>query len=169
MNKDAKEPLYDWFAEAYPVQPLPSGHEQRFITKPGPNKVLKKRRLSFRVAAMVLLLLSVGSALGGNSPSAEEEAFYQTEIYFQSMVVNQLEALPRNEPRFSKPIAAAQSRLARLQEQYNRQMERFQNGTNHPKILRALIENLQKQLEIVETLSQQIEIIKTEKNEMDKL
>jgi hypothetical protein len=48
-------------------------------------------------------------------------------------------------------------------------MERFQKGTNHPKLLRALIENLQKQLEIVETLTQQIEIINTEKNEMDNL
>ncbi|MDG1270966.1 MAG: hypothetical protein P8O04_00730 [Flavobacteriaceae bacterium] len=169
MNKDAKDPLYERFAKAYTVQAPPSGHEQRFITKLSSNKVFKRRRLSFRVAAMVLILLGFGATLGGNSRTAEEEAFYQTETYFQSMVANQLEALPKNEPHYSRPIAAAQTQLARLQKQYNRQMERFQKGTKHPKLLRALIENLQKQLEIVETLTQQIEIINTEKNEMDNL
>lgn len=170
MKKEPKDPLKDWFLEANTEKNPLDGHEQRFLRKLSyASRIGKQRRLSFRIAAMVLVLIGLFSNLNQDSYSVEENEFYQAQTYFQNTIENQLETLPLHEERYQILVKESQQRLKTLQQQYQSQMEQFQDGIDHPKLLSALIENLQKQLVIVQTLSEQIQKIKHEENESELL
>lgn len=166
MKKKPKDPLKDWFSEVYSEETPLDGHEQRFLRKlRHASRIGKQRRFSFRIAAMVLVLIGLISFLDLESYPAEENEFYQAQAYFQNTIENQLETLPLDEARYQTLVQESQLRLKTLQQQYQSQMQQFHNGIDHPKLLNALIENLQKQLSIVQTLTKQIQKIKHEENE----
>lgn len=171
MKQDHTDPLLEWFKATYANRDLPKGHGQRFAQKIAAERQKKRQRTGFRVAAMVLVLVSLGTAIGTNqqSDSPEMNQFYQTEAHFQSLIQNQWDNLPLDQKNFRVPIAAAQFQMERLQFQYQQQMEQFQNGTDHPKLLHAMITNLQKQLEILKDLQQQIETINVQNDETELL
>lgn len=171
MKQKNTDPLYEWFNVIRSETNLPSGHGQRFLKKLAAEWQRKRQRAGLRVAAMVLVLISLGGAyLTSQSPAnIEMEQFYQTEVYFQTLIQNQWENLPRDQSDYLVPINATQKQMKRLQEQYQIQMEQFQNSNDHPKLLKAMITNLQKQLEILQDLNQQIETLNTQNDETELL
>ncbi|MGC6422524.1 MAG: hypothetical protein ACON47_07095 [Flavobacteriaceae bacterium] len=171
MKANNTDPLYEWFADAYPQEVQSPGHGQRFQQKLAAERQAKRQRASFRVAAMVLVLFGLTAALVdySSNTSEEMERFYQTEAYFQSLIQNQLEKVPMANTSYQVPITAAKTQLLRLQETYQMQTQQFQNGTDHPKLLRAMINNLQKQLEILQDLERNIETINSQSNDTELL
>ena len=171
MRTKNTDPLFERFAEAFPQKTPPDGHEMRFLSKLNSNEKRKTRWTSFRLAAMILVLIGMTSMyLGSADPLPQEvNEFYQTEAYFQTVISEQWKTLPVQEKAYAVPVTAAKEQLQRLQNSYQKQSAQFHQGTDHPKLLRAMITNLQKQLEILNDLSLQIEHINNNNNETERI
>lgn len=171
MKHQNSDPLIEWFEMLRSETHLPPGHGQRFLNKLAAERQSKRQRSGLRIAAMVLVLICLGSAyLTYTSPvNTEIKQFYQTEFYFQTLIQKQWENLPTDQAEFMIPVQASKEQMKRLQEQYQIQMEKFQNGNDHPKLLNAMITNLQKQLEILQDLNQQLETLNTQNDETELL
>ena len=171
MKQDHSDHLKEWFDALRPDAELPKGHDLRFLDKLAAERQDKRQRAGLRIAVMVLVLVSLGVAYlnSTKTASAELNQFYQTEVYFQTLIQDQWDNLPQENASYTIPIQAAQKQMKRLQQQYQIQMEQFQNGTDHPKLLNAMITNLQKQLEILQDLNQQIEILNVQNDETELL
>ena len=171
MKTKNTDPLFERFAEAFPQETPPQGHEIRFLSKLNSNKQRKARWTSFQLAAMILVLIGMTSMyLGSADPLPQEvNEFYQTEAYFQTVISEQWKTLPVQEKAYAVPVAAAKEQLQRLQNSYQKQSAQFHQGTDHPKLLRAMITNLQKQLEILNDLSLQIETINKSNDETERI
>lgn len=61
-NKE-KDPLFERFRHAFPEQPLPMGHEQRFLRRIDQGRKVRRLPFLLKSAAVALLLVALGGSL----------------------------------------------------------------------------------------------------------
>ena len=145
-----------------PLSP-PSGHEKRFAKRLKGKQ--KFKRPYWSAAAVLLLLFGLGISQwpGQNSTNAELEV--STTFYTQA-IQTRLMHLEKNTPAVhAQSLEDAKTQLVILQEDYQRLQQQWQEGSPHPILLKALIQNLQQQLNLLQTLEKNLTTI--EKNDYE--
>lgn len=148
-------------AKQWPELSPPTGHEKRFA------KRLRKRKSSFQpywsAAAVVLLLMGLGIAQWSPKPSNELEV--STAFYTQA-IQSRLGDLEENIPAVhAKSLADVKVQLNILHQDYLLLQTQWEEDSNHPLLLKALINNLQQQLNLLQALEKNINAV--EKNDYE--
>ena len=153
------------FRQAFPPQPLPTGHAQRFLRRLDQRKQVRRLPLLFKIAAVALLLIGLGSGwqLIQNPAAPELEDFYQTEQYFSQTIQVQLDKLSTlDHPPAERILADAKTQLERLQLDYTRLGQQFKKDGANPRLIHAMIDNLQEQLTLLNDLNTYITSLKNQ-------
>ena len=169
-NKTTNDTLFKAFENAFPVPNITKGHQKRFAAKLKEHTQVQRPFQWLKIAVVALLCLGLGSistiyfSSKGNAP----EKFYQAETYFTVAItttLNEVEAL--RSPESETVVADAKIQLERLQKDYLQLQELFQESNAHPKLLNAMIKNLEYQLELVRELKLLISKFKNPTNETE--
>ena len=166
-NKE-KDPLFERFRLAFPEQSLPMGHEQRFLRRIDQGRKVRRLPFLLKSAAVALLLVSLGGSLLllKRPATPEMEDFFQTEQYFTKTINLQLEKLNTLDLAISeKVLNDAKTQLNRLQSDYNVLGKQFTKDGAHPKLIAAMIDNLQEQLLLLNELNTYINELKNQNHE----
>lgn len=150
---------------SFDEEPMPLGHENRFLMKLEKSKIDTENRVRFwRVAAAIIVLLVAGGSLllprfnspvdvqyGSMSLSDVSADMADIEFYYSSQLEEKYTALQELSETNLKVKSLFQE-LASLNDEYeNLERELYRSGTNDRVIL-AMIENFRLRLKIVERL-----------------
>jgi hypothetical protein len=171
-EKTPQDPLFEAFEKAFPVPNITKGHQQRFTAKLKEPTRVQPPFQQLKIAVVALLCIGLGSlgTLYFSSKNDVPTKFYQAETYFTSAITTTLEEAERlSNPETAALVADAKIQLQRLQKDYIQLQELFQERNAHPKLLNAMISNLEYQLTLARELKQLISAFKTPTDETELL
>lgn len=143
----------------------PEGHEKRFVAR------LRKRKRSFRLdwnaAAIALVLLGFGIISWERETPLDNELEVSRRFYTQA-IQGRLVHLEQNIPaQHSQSLSDAKEQLAVLHQDYLFLHSQLKEEPSHPQIFKALINNLQQQLNLLQSLEKNINAV--EKNDYENI
>lgn len=151
--------------DSFDEEPMPLGHENRFLMKLEKSKHDNESRIRFwRVAAAIIVLLVAGGSLllprfnspadvqyGSMALSDVSSDMADIELYYTSRLEEKYEGL-QELSETDVQVKSLFSELASLNDEYeNLEKELYRSGTSDRVIL-AMIENFRLRLKIVERL-----------------
>lgn len=178
-NKDHIENLFKRLENQWDTEQLPSGHEDRFMTKlKGKSKQPQKNRWIFTIAASLIIITGLYFFISQNEPANIQpdknlwtEASKQTKEthdYFSSVVDTELKKLQNIENPETKPIVDdALEQMKMFEADYQKILLELQKNGDTKQILHAMILNFQTRISFLEDVITKIEIINQQKNTDD--
>ena len=160
LENELKQLAQQWT----PMSP-PLGHEKRFAKRLKGKQ--KFKRPYWSAAAVLLLLFGLGISQWLTQNSTHTELEVSTTFYTQA-IQTRLMHLEKNTPAVhAQSLADAKTQLAILQEDHQELQQQWQEGTPHPILLKALIKNLQQQLNLLHALEKNLMTL--EKNDYENI
>jgi hypothetical protein len=153
------DPFFKAFNEAFPAPSMPQGHQQRFDAKLKNNTQVQRPFQWLRIAVVALFCIGLGSVgtLYFSSQTIAPDSFYQTETYFTSAITTTLKQVEASKNNTNAALVEdAKKQLTRLQNDYIKLQGLMVEAAAHPKVLNAMIHNLERQLDLVQELKQLI-------------
>lgn len=160
LENDLKQLTEAW-SEVTP----PQGHEKRFAVR------LKKRKSSFQSywAAAAVLFIVVGFGIAQWSPkSSMENELEVSTLFYTQAIKSRLVYLEENiPPLHAQSLMDAKQQLEFLHTDYLQLQKQWEEEPSHPLLLKALINNLQQQLNLLQSLEKNINAV--EKNDYENI
>jgi len=160
--KDEIDKFFDQHRQDFGYTQPPEGHEERFLKKLHRQKSQrikpKKLWLPMAWAASLLLAIVMGGLLYSYLFSSAPQGFVKTTEHFERIVEEERKILVSiNQNKVHHWFQDAENQLDQLQENQNQLQKEYRRSGRDPRILQAMIQNYQMQIELLNDIKIKIQ------------
>jgi len=160
--KDEIDKFFDQHRKDFGYTRPPEGHEERFLKKLNRQKTQSKKPkklwLPMAWAASMLLAIVMGGLLYSYLFSSAPEGFVKTTEHFETLVeAERKELVSIHRGDVDQWFTDVEKQLDQLQENQNRLQKDYRRSGRDPRILQAIIQNYQMQIELLNDIKIKIQ------------